>query len=140
MNDMSIIHALIESMQSNSNPLSKGADVSTGSRHAWPVLLEEMADVVERVLAHHRIDTNRRHLALEIMLSMGDHFGGRQFYIPRGESIRRERRDHQIFLRLGPEKASSLAAEFRLSEATVYRIAKQQHAAQRKKNPLRKTA
>lgn len=95
----------------------------------WPRIIVEMAEVLEAFFMRRgRPERDAQLLARDAIVELSAYMGGRQMYLPRGDRLKTAFRDRDIYRRLGSEKASSLAAEFGLTETHVYRIARAQRA------------
>ena len=94
----------------------------------WESGLTSMIEVAASELRRlGRPEPAAAHEAEHVVCAIAAYYGGRQFYLPRGDSLKRARRDQDIAKRLGRESAEDLAVEYGLSVSRVYKIAKHQH-------------
>jgi Mor family transcriptional regulator len=66
-------------------------------------------------------------LAADSVLVLAEHHGGRMFYLPRGDRLRRALRDAEIFRKCNWRNFDKLAAEYKLSITQIYAIVRQQN-------------
>lgn len=96
--------------------------------HAWPATLAELCDVLchtwqRRGVTPEQAESDARLAAVTI----ARHFGGRQFYLPVGESLERALRDREIYQRWSASEAiRSLSRAYRLTETQIYDIVARQ--------------
>lgn len=93
----------------------------------WESTLAEMTDLISAELQTSGIKQDIAGLAARLACRLCEAMGGRMYYIPRGASLERARRDLEIFTthdgtRLGPNGVHALARRHGLSEIYVYRI------------------
>lgn len=66
-------------------------------------------------------------LARAGVMALAEYFGGRMWYLPRGDRLRQAIRDIEIFRKAGKVPVKELADTYRLSDSQIYRIIRQQH-------------
>ena len=90
-----------------------------------------LVDMVRVVEAQHRRqglgDSEALQLALSAVMALAEYFGGRMWYLPRGDKLRHAVRDIEIFRKAGKVPVRDLAEAYELSETQIYRIIRQQH-------------
>jgi Mor family transcriptional regulator len=95
----------------------------------WARNLVEMIEVIE---ARHVRDglsqAQAFRLARNAVLEVAEHQGGRQFYLPRGDTLRTALRDAEIFRKVNRSNIEELAREHGLTVSQIYRINRQQRA------------
>lgn len=94
----------------------------------WAQGLVHMIEVQEaefRRLGHDQAEAFR--LARSAVLAMSKYFGGRQWYMPRGDALAAALRDAEIYRRAHRGNIAALAGEFKLTERHIWRICRQQH-------------
>lgn len=93
----------------------------------WPTALVELLDVVELALKKcERDDANVTQDARAVVIAISFTFGGRPFYLPRGDAFRRAIRDAEIFQRANRNNIPELAREFSLSLQSIYNVIRRQ--------------
>jgi Mor family transcriptional regulator len=98
-------------------------------KYAVPGMVQRLASAHER---EGRGPECAQRIAHESLLALGEYFGGRGFYLPRGEAVFRALRDKEIMHRIGKERAADLAREFGVCAVQIYDIVRTQRAAARK--------
>jgi Mor family transcriptional regulator len=119
---------------------SKGVDLTRHEarlvemEHAWPKTLIELAEVFTAHFAERGLaDEEAKREARSLVLTLAQYFGGRMWYVPRGDTLRNALRDLEIWHRFDGRNAQALAAEFRLSFVHVYRVIAEQRRLHREK-------
>lgn len=97
----------------------------------WPSLAVGILDHLEGLFKRKKIEDPRK-LAELALLELSLYGGGRDFYVPQGEKIKKAIRDNQIYTRRPHTKVKELAEEFRMTERAIWRVVKQQHELRRK--------
>lgn len=101
---------------------------------AWPSALADLVDVIENHLTRAgRVSEDAREIAQGVTIALAEYFGGRQVYIPRGESLKRFLRDTEIYKLSGKMRAQDIADKFGVSFVTVYKVIREQRALRRNK-------
>lgn len=88
--------------------------------HAWPSLLLELHDVLAHELKQKGIESPT--IPLELVLAIGQHMGGFQVYIPRGDALRQQIRDMQIYNEFNGRNIKFLAKKHHVTYKTIYEI------------------
>ncbi len=95
----------------------------------WARNLVEMIEVMS---AAYRRDGLPEHKASRLasmgVLAIAEHHGGRQFYLPRGDTLLTALRDADIYRRANRGNIETLAAEHGLTVSQIYRICRLQRA------------
>lgn len=95
--------------------------------HRWAPMLASMVAVLENTYGRLGLEKEQAaKLATAGVLAQAEYVGGRMFYLPRGDRLRRALRDAEIFHRANGRNIQILAAEFGITDIQVYRICKQQ--------------
>jgi len=98
----------------------------------WGKLLKELLDkqiAMFRRLGHDEKSALR--LARAVMLTLAEHGGGHQWYLPRADDVRVALRDIEIYRRANRDNIEALAREYRLTPSSIYRIVREQGRLQR---------
>lgn len=100
---------------------------------AWPAALAEFLEVIEDHLVRHgRADWDAQEIAQGVTIALSEYFGGRNMYIPRGETLKRFLRDAEIYNLSGKMRAQDIAKKFGVSFVTVYNVIRRQRELRRK--------
>ena len=94
----------------------------------WAQGLVHMIEVQEaefRRLGHEPAEAFQ--MARSAVLAMSRYFGGRQWYMPRGDALLAALRVAEIYRRAHRGNIAALAGEFDLTERHIWRICRQQH-------------
>lgn len=104
--------------------------VSEGLPSRWPGMLAALIDLSEQALRPVISDDVRRlEAAQRVIVSISHFAGGRQFYLPRGDSLRLAMRDRELYALSGRGWAvAALATRYDLSERQVYAVIEKQQA------------
>lgn len=103
------------------------------ARHAWPRTLVEMTDVIEHRMTRDGMSPDEAaRLSCNIIAELSNYFGGRQFYLPRGEKLERSLRDAEVFKLSGRVKVLEISERFNLTQAQIYNIIKKQRELRRR--------
>ena len=106
-----------------------------GSRHT--LTLQEICEVLEAALGRNGVaEDQAAGLSEVITLTLGDHFGGRQFYLPKGDALRKKLRNVRIYKMSRTCSVAELAKVFGFSEAHVYQILSEQREIHRRRRDL----
>jgi Mor family transcriptional regulator len=123
-----------ELFKADERDLVKNAARLAECQHAWPKTLVELVEVFA---AHYRErgveEADAKTEARLVVLTLAKYFGGRMWYVPRGDALTRALRDMEIWHRFDGRNAQALAAEFRLSFVEIYRTIAEQRALHRDK-------
>ena len=86
----------------------------------WPSLLLELHEIVQKRLAVRGIDMPE--LAFECVLDIGEHIGGMQVYLPRGDRLRMQIRDIKIWNEFNGSNINALTRKYKLTAQSIYKI------------------
>ncbi len=93
----------------------------------WPQRLFDLFEVMRAYNVRQRVaDDHATRDAAERVALIAGYFGGRQLYLPTGETLRRALRDAAIFARFHRVGADALAREHQLTTKQIYEIVAQQ--------------
>lgn len=103
-------------------------------RGKWPKALADLVEVIEAsmIRAGDAPELAQRR-AFVIVRALSHYAGGRQLYIPRGDTLERALRDRQIWGKYTGKNIEDLAAEFGLTTITVYSVIAEQRVLHRKR-------
>ncbi|MDF2186166.1 MULTISPECIES: Mor transcription activator family protein [Grimontia] len=88
--------------------------------NAWPTILLELHGVLQQRLSKRGIDIPE--LALECVLDIGEYMGGMQVYLPRGDRLRQQIRDMNIWHEFNGTNTKILARRYDVTEKTIYEV------------------
>jgi len=86
----------------------------------WPSLLLELRSVLNQTLEANGINDNN--LSLALVLGIGEHIGGMQVYLPKGDNLKRQLRDIEISDRFNGRNIKQLSREYKVTDKTIYEI------------------
>ena len=86
----------------------------------WPSLLLELRGVLASELKDKVEDEDA--VSLQLALAVGEHIGGMQVYLPRGDQLRRQLRNIEIYDKFSGNNIKQLAREYHVSDKTIYEI------------------
>lgn len=96
-------------------------------RGAWPQSLVDMLQVVEVELRHKGFDdAEAGRIAGWALQALARYFGGRMWYLPKGEKLANALRDREIFRAMRRGGAKALAVRYGLTEQRIYEIYREQ--------------
>lgn len=103
-------------------------------RQAWPRNLVAMVDVVMARLRRLGVDdeTARQHAAAA-MHALSEYHGGRQFYLPKGDTLEIALRNKRLWDEFTGHNVEQLAERYGLTFVQVYNILREQRALHRKR-------
>ncbi|MRJ41174.1 MULTISPECIES: Mor transcription activator family protein [Idiomarina] len=113
--------------------LSKAEDIELGTT-AWPQTLAELVSIFkdEMMSGAVALDEDKAlSLAKRLVARQAHHMGGRQFYLPRDERLRKAIRDVEIWQRYNGRNVAELQREFDLTAQQVYAILREQRQLER---------
>ena len=90
------------------------------SDQAWPGLLLELRGIIDDTLEGKGI--NNKALSLAIVLDIAEYMGGVQVYLPRGDKLRQQGRDIEIYEQFKGNNIKQLAHKYHLTDKTIYEI------------------
>ncbi|ELK8448805.1 transcriptional regulator [Salmonella enterica] len=101
----------------------------------WPRMLFALVEVISAELRRQGIEPEKvDKLARKVTAAQAGYMGGRPYYLPMGETLFAELRNHEMFTRWsGGEKVESLRRHYRMSETQIYAIIREQHARYRRR-------
>jgi len=103
-----------------------GVDVPSSR---WPAVLAELVDIL--IADWERLGVDRetalKHAQREVIL-IANYRGGRPFYLPRGDRLKKALRDREIYLRHTGRNTEPLADEYGTTVRHIQRISAEQHA------------
>lgn len=109
------------------NPLNT-PDNST-ARTKWPETLVQMLDGVHATLLRIGMSEEQAEQAsLTIIHDHAQNFGGCQYYLPKGDELKRALRDREIFRLAGRVDVAVLAQRYNLSMKQIWEIQRTQRA------------
>lgn len=95
----------------------------------WPSMLAELVDVLRATFQRRgHSETEAIAEAQHAALAIGEHLGGRQVYLPRGDRLREWLRDRTIFLEYNGRNKGQLAQRYNVTERRIEQIAAEQRA------------
>ncbi|MCG9624620.1 hypothetical protein L1D34_07175 [Vibrio mediterranei] len=100
-----------------------------GDSTKWPVILAELHTLVVHNLANSGLEADKaKSLGFVLTLSIADHLGGAQEYLPRGDALRRQIRNMQMFDEFNGRNHLELSKKYKLTERATYEIIAKQRA------------
>ncbi len=94
---------------------------------AWAPALAAMVAVLNDTYQRMGLpDDEAARMATAGVLALAEYFGGRMFYLPRGERLRNALRNAEIYHRARRGNIRILADEYGLTDIHVYRICREQ--------------
>ncbi|WP_417656170.1 Mor transcription activator family protein [Pseudidiomarina aestuarii] len=115
--------------------LSKAEDIELGSA-AWPQTLAELVSIFKDEMMSNSADLDEEKaltLAKRLVARQAHHMGGRQFYLPRDERLRKAIRDVEIWHLYNGRNISELRQKFNLTAQQVYAILREQRQLERER-------
>ncbi|WNJ96558.1 Mor transcription activator family protein [Vibrio ruber] len=103
-------------------------------KNGWPALLLEIRAVLSQELSRHHIENEK--LPLQLSLAIGQYLGGAQFYLPRGDALKRFIRDIEIWDAFRGNNTRQLARQYHLTEKTIYEIVARMRNIEQKRRQL----
>ncbi|MFC5525238.1 Mor transcription activator family protein [Rhodanobacter ginsengisoli] len=95
----------------------------------WPSTLAELVDVLRATFQRRgRDEAAAIAEAQQAVLAIGTYLGGRQIYLPSGESLQTALRDRRIYLEYKGVNKGELARRYDVSERRIEQIAAEQRA------------
>lgn len=93
----------------------------------WPSTLRDMMDVIMAHFSRQGLDEQKAQREAEaIVVNLAHYFGGRQIYLPQGNSLKRAIRNMDIARCANGRNTAELAAEFNCTERTIQMIVAEQ--------------
>lgn len=116
--------------------LDLSQDLLSGPSHSqwddrvqWPEALTFMAEHVEHALielGYQKMQAVR--LANVVLTRLAFGCGGRTFYLPRGDALKKQMRDREIWHQFDGRNVDALARHYKLTQMQIYTILKEQRA------------
>jgi len=94
----------------------------------WPSTLQSLCDVMRVTLKQHNID-NADRVSEDLATSLSAYLGGRDVYIPNGESLKKALRDIKIWREFKGNNLEQLSRDYGLTERRISEIVAEQRAA-----------
>jgi len=99
----------------------------------YPIVMVELMDFIKVQLKNDfpaQTDEHNQKLSNSIAIGISAYCGGRDFYLPKGDILKRALRDDEIYNLFMVEKRTikELARKFNLSDRTVYAVIRRQSA------------
>lgn len=98
----------------------------------WPKDLAALSDIYTRELELMGVAGDVRAITDRLLLAQANYGGGRMFYLPKAERLRREIRDQKIYSEFNGRNQDALAMRYNLSVQRIYRILEEQRELDRK--------
>ncbi|EBI2138657.1 transcriptional regulator [Salmonella enterica] len=104
-------------------------------KKSWPKMLFALVEVVSAELRRQGLEpAEAGRLARKTIAAQAGYMGGRAYYLPMGESLFAELRNHEIYSRWSNrERIENLRREYRMSETQIYAIIREQHKRHRRR-------
>lgn len=100
----------------------------------WPSTLAELVDVLRALfMKRGRSEDEAIGEAQHAALAIGEYLGGRQIYLPCGDSLKAALRDRRIYLEYNGRNKGDLAQRYGITERRVEQIAAEQRVIQIRK-------
>ena len=108
------------------------------SRELWPEALAEIVDVLtDEAIRKHALDKEKANvIACNMAAALAKHFGGRQFYLPKGDKLANAIRDNKIWSAFNGNNVDDLVKQHGLTRMRIYAILKEQRHYHTNKNQL----
>jgi len=104
-------------------------DVADVPADKWARSLVEFVEQIQATFERSGMaDDDAFRLASQAVRAIAEFRGGRQFYLPRGDTLVTALRDAEIYHRANRSNIETLAAEYGLTVSQIYRIGRQQRA------------
>lgn len=96
--------------------------------HRWPSTLQSLSALMQVTLKKHGI-INAARISEDLATALSIYFGGRDVYIPNGESLKKALRDIKIWHEFKGNNLEQLSREYGLTERRISEIVAEQRAA-----------
>jgi Mor family transcriptional regulator len=109
-------------------PQTSPEDVSNRAPSgAWPVLLKNMVDVLDSFFVQRGFTRDKaKQEAKAVVATLANYFGGRQVYLPKGNTLKKALRDIDIYRQANGRNTQELADEFGCTTRNIQRIVQEQ--------------
>lgn len=104
------------------------ADERTDFIHRWPSTLQSLSALMQVTLTKHGI-SNADRISEDLATGLSLYFGGRDVYIPNGDSLKKALRDIKIWREFKGNNLEQLSRDYGLTERRVSEIVAEQRAA-----------
>jgi len=95
--------------------------------HRWPSTLQSLSALMQVTLKKHGI-SNADRISEDLATGLSLYFGGRDMYIPNGESLKKALRDIKIWNEFKGNNLEQLSREYGLTERRISEIIAEQRA------------
>lgn len=96
--------------------------------HRWPSTLQSLSALMQVTLKKHGI-SNADRISEDLATGLSLYFGGRDMYIPNGESLKKALRDIKIWNEFKGNNLEQLSRDYGLTERRISEIVAEQRAA-----------
>lgn len=113
--------------------LNNAEDIELSSV-AWPQTLAELVSIFKDEMTSGAVKLDEEKaikLAKRLVARQAHHMGGRQFYLPRDERLRKAMRDIELWNRWNGRNVAELQRRFELTAQQVYAIIREQRQMER---------
>jgi Mor family transcriptional regulator len=105
--------------------------IAEGQPKRWPMVLRQMCDVLDATFKTAIPDASLRwETCAKAVIGISQQCGGCDVYIPRGDTLERQLRDHRIWVLMAEQGVSehAISTNYVISERHVRRIIEEQRA------------
>jgi len=95
--------------------------------HRWPSTLQSLSALMQVTLKKHGI-SNADRISEDLATGLSIYFGGRDMYIPNGESLKKALRDIKIWREFRGNNLEQLSRDYGLTERRISEIIAEQRA------------
>ena len=95
--------------------------------HRWPSTLQSLSALMQVTLKKHGV-SNADRISEDLATGLSLYFGGRDMYIPNGESLKKALRDIKIWNEFKGNNLEQLSREYGLTERRISEIIAEQRA------------
>lgn len=111
----------------NNDILAHLDDEALHQKNYWPGDLVTLADVIFAQLKREGVEEDESYRQIErVLLAMSFLCGGRNYYLPQGDRIKRALRNKRIFHHFNGRNHRELCQQYKLSEQKIYEIVREQ--------------
>jgi Mor family transcriptional regulator len=112
-------HEMFDDDELDASILEHACDLPEDSA-TWPALLLELHGVIHNELGKSGISQDG--LALKMVLSISEYMGGMQVYLPRGDKLKQQIRDMEIYQQFNGRNIAQLTKRHHLTNKRIYEI------------------
>ncbi|WKE64355.1 Mor transcription activator family protein [Gallaecimonas kandeliae] len=106
-------------------------------KSAWPVTLANLVEVFKAAFARKGLSEKQAlELAQHAVVAQAHYMGGREFYLPRGDSLQRALRNMQVWQEFNGRNIDALMAKYGFTRQGIAKILREQRSLARKKVQL----